>query len=929
MFATRLLGATAIAGLALLSGDARAQVAGAQKISTDPFTNSNGQHETAVEPDSLSFGRNVVGVFQLGRIVDGGASGIGWGASNDGGVTWRSGVLPQLTQHQQPPGPYSRVSDPVVAYDRAHGVWLASALALRDAAGDVLSSVIVNRSSDGISWSAPVVVAPEVGRFDHDKPWIACGNGQCYAVWTTRPGQNGVMTLSASTDGGATWTAPAVFESVSGSGWQPLVRPDAALVIVYEGANEIASVVSRDGGRTFTAPVTIGALRAAAVPGVRAPPLPSAEIDAAGRIFVAWQDCRFRAGCPARGVPNDLVLASSKDGRTWSRVRRVPTWPMLDGQPHFVPGLAVDASTRSAVALAFYVLSPRGVAPMFVSSSNGGRTWSPPQGLAAPMPVDAFPLSTSGRFLGDYISTSFVDAGAAVPVFAGAAAPFDGRFHQGVFATRIPPFVSRDPRVLLRLGAATIAPRRPRVGQRVTVTVPVAGPARAITVRCSAGGPGVRLGRVVARVARNRATCTWLVRAARPGARVRGAMVVLSPEEEATRRFAFGLGVRTLSAARAQAVGEQRVLVLLATWGPQPWTRPEVQQAFSEADRFLRKSSFGQLGLRGDVTDWLPGYPAFPACPPPEHERIPLPLTTGPDAAAAAAGYRVESYDRVVYIVPRLDCPWLGVGVGRQVMLNGAMNTWGIVHELGHTYGLAHARGKDCRACRTDEYGDPFSPMGRGLVDFSAYEKLALGWIPDISVATVPGRYAIGRPDVTGATPHALVVKSGAGEYWFEQRLDVDQPGLAVRRIEPDVPDDDLEPPTLFLNNPNGNGGPTVALGESFQVPGAFSIRYNASSLQFTWTDRTRPRAPRVSAPRRAAVGKAVRIAWTSADAGSGIASCTLSIDRRTVTRGEATGTFSIATLKRGEHTVSVICVDRAANRSRPAVKRIRVGRSR
>jgi hypothetical protein len=370
-------------------------------------------------------------------------------------------------------------------------------------------------------------------------------------------------------------------------------------------------------------------------------------------------------------------------------------------------------------------------------------------------------------------------------------------------------------------------------------------------------------------------------------------------------------------AAPVAVIGEQRALVLLATWGPEPWTRPEVERAFSDADAFIRKSSFGQLGLQGTVTRWLRGYDAPPDCPAPEHERIPPALTNGPDAAAEAAGFRISSYDRVVYIVPRIDCPWLGVGVARQVMLNGTMNTWGIVHELGHTYGLAHARGKKCPTCPTEEYGDPFSPMGHGLVDFSAYEKLALGWIQEVERAAGPGRYTIG---------HALVVRA-AHEYWFEQRLEVDPPGLAVRRIEPDVPDDDLTPPTLFLDDPLGRGRSTIALGETFRVPGAFSIAYGApASLEFAWIDRTRPKAPSVSLPRLVARGKSVRVTWASTDAGSGIAACTLSVDRRVAARGEAKGSFTIRRLKAGQHIVAVVCVDRAGNASRPAVKRIRAG---
>jgi hypothetical protein len=385
----------------------------------------------------------------------------------------------------------------------------------------------------------------------------------------------------------------------------------------------------------------------------------------------------------------------------------------------------------------------------------------------------------------------------------------------------------------------------------------------------------------------------------------------------------------------ATVIGSHRVLVMLATWGPEPWTRADVEQAVVEGDAFLRKSSFRQLALEATVTPWLQGYPEPPTCPPPVHERVAPALTDGPRAAAEVAGYRVDSYDRLVYVVPQMDCPWRGVGAGREVMLNGILSAWAIVHELGHTYGLAHAHGKICQAggnCRQEEYGDPFSPMGHGLVDFSAYEKLFFGWIREVVRMTRPGSYEIGRPDDPGATPHAFVVTAGAGEYWFEQRLDVEMPGLAVRMVEPDVPDDDLEPSTLFIDDPSGRNRPTVESGETFRVQGAFSVHYaptpaGRATLAFQWLDRTRPRPPRVVAPGRARAGLLVRISWKSADAGSGIASCMLSVDRRVHTTGAAAAGALVGPLRRGVHTLSVVCGDRAGNRSRPTVKRIRVVR--
>jgi Gametolysin peptidase M11 len=389
------------------------------------------------------------------------------------------------------------------------------------------------------------------------------------------------------------------------------------------------------------------------------------------------------------------------------------------------------------------------------------------------------------------------------------------------------------------------------------------------------------------------------------------------------------------SAASRAAVGSQSVLVLLATWGPQPWTPADAEEAVTGAAGFVRKSSFGQLSLRATVTPWLKGYPQAPVCPPPEHERIPAALTAGPRAAADAAGFPVDSYDRVVYVVPQFECQWRGVGVGREVMLNGILSSWAIVHELGHTYGLAHARARVCQngRCRSDEYGDPLSPMGHGFVDFGAFEKITLGWIRDaVATATRAGSYEVGRPDVPAAAPPALVVPTALGDFWFEQRLDSDPAGLVARIVLADIPDDDLAPPTLFIENPIHSGRSTIIAGEVFREPGVLSVRYEPAAggratLLFGWIDRVRPATPRLTAPQRAAAGRRIAVTWTSSDAGSGIESCALSIDGRPVTTGGAKGKAIVGPLSRGEHRISAACVDRAGNRSRVGSIRIRVRR--
>ena len=417
------------------------------QISSDPFTNPSSQHRAQVEPDSFAFGPRIVAAFQSGRFVDGGSSGIGFATSDDSGATWSHGFLPKLTTYTADAGTYDRATDPSVAYDAKHGVWLIQSLAMIGIHG---TAVVVSRSTDGgHSWGAPVTIA---SYGDLDKNWIVCDDhpasphyGNCYSEWDDE-GNNDAVAMSTSSDGGATWSLPVrPADLPSGLGGQPLVRPDGTVVVpfVTEQLEEIRSFSSSDGGASWSASTLISAVEANEVAAdLRAESLPAAEIDGAGTVYVVWQDCRFRLACAVPGAyGNDLVLSTSSDGSAWTAPKRVPIDASAGGD-YFIPGLGVDPGTAGGsarLALAFYYYPTAACTAAtcqldagLISSADGGASWGGTVQLAGPMSIAWLPSTTGGRMVGDYISTSF-SGGVAYPFFAVAHAPAGGQLDEAIY----------------------------------------------------------------------------------------------------------------------------------------------------------------------------------------------------------------------------------------------------------------------------------------------------------------------------------------------------------------------------------------------------------------------------------------------------------------------------------------------------------------
>jgi hypothetical protein len=417
----------------------------ARQLSRDTLTASAGQHETQVEPDSLAVGSTVVTAFQSGRMQQGGAAGIGWATSRDAGATWVSGHLERVTE---------RASDPVVAYDAVRRTWLIATLGADESAG----GLYLSRSPDGVVWSRPqpAVIRPEER---YDKEWLACDN------WPTSP-RSGTCYLSyldaetveirtrRSIDGGRTWSGPAGVRAPGTgqpNGAFPVVRPDGTLLVVFRviavsSSDRDAIVVARstDGAVSFAEPVVLAERFEEQIVGVRAPVLPSADVDAAGRVYVVWGDCRFAVDCFA----NDIVLATSSDGVRWTPPERIP-FPAGPDLDWFVPGLSVAPGTsgaRARLAVAAYGMRKaygcrdcERLDVYAITSRDGGRTWSTARRLNAEAMEAAWAPETSlGRMFADYVSTSYA-GGRPLAVVSIAAPRVGDGYRQAIFSAALPP----------------------------------------------------------------------------------------------------------------------------------------------------------------------------------------------------------------------------------------------------------------------------------------------------------------------------------------------------------------------------------------------------------------------------------------------------------------------------------------------------------
>ncbi len=338
--------------------------------------------------------------------------------SSDGGRTWNDGHV-DLGASELP-----NQSDPVLAWDASGAAYLAF---IGYNQNDLtVGGIFAARSEDaGKTWDKPSLVAAHADGVFNDKEWLTTDRsrnpstkGNVYVTWTrfSKEGQNrerGDIVASRSTDGGKTFSAPVTINLPTQSdnqGSYPVVGPNGELYVLYysegdadRGGQTRGLYIARstDGGLKFSTPVKAASVSrpVSPLPGskFRVFVLPVLAVDpSSGALYAVWND--FRTD------DTDVLLVRSTDGgNTWSDPVRVNNDPRTPRHDQFFPTVAVGADGTVHLLWLDRRDDPNNklYRPYYAASEDGGKTFKQgPLTRTSSNPDVGF----QGTLIGDYIS---------------------------------------------------------------------------------------------------------------------------------------------------------------------------------------------------------------------------------------------------------------------------------------------------------------------------------------------------------------------------------------------------------------------------------------------------------------------------------------------------------------------------------------------
>ncbi len=403
---------------------------GSPQVGTD-YVNAEVEPSVVV---NLTNPANVVGAWQQDRWQNGGSQGITTGASFDGGHTWaRSNPMFSHCAggNAANGGDFDRASDPWVTAS-PNGAIYAMALVFTGAVlqpGSSSGMLVVRSGDGGMSWGPPSVLIADGASFFNDKGSITADptdSNFVYAAWDRLdPGNHGPAYFARSIDGGTSWEAArAIVDPGSGNqtlGNVILVLPSGVIVDLFieidaiagGGTSDLIRIAgSMDHGLSWSAPVTVAESQAL---GVIDPDtgmivrdgfdLFSAAADAAGSIYVVWQDSRFAAG-----AHDGIALSRSVDGGlTWSAPVQVNAQPAVAA---FTPTVHVRADGVIGVSYYDFRSNTASTATLptdyWLATSTDGVAFTESH-ITGPFDLALAP-DADGLFLGDYQALASIGA---------------------------------------------------------------------------------------------------------------------------------------------------------------------------------------------------------------------------------------------------------------------------------------------------------------------------------------------------------------------------------------------------------------------------------------------------------------------------------------------------------------------------------------